>query len=390
MFTIRTLDNISTGGLERFPRAQFEVASEIEHPDAILLRSYIMHSFELPKTLKAVARAGAGYNNIPIDRCTERGIVVFNTPGANANSVKELVIAGMLLSSRGIVEGINWSRAIKEQDVAGTVEKGKKQFVGPEIAGKRLGVVGLGAVGVLVANDAASLGMDVSGYDPFISIESAWGLSRNIRRASHLDELLTEADYISLHIPLTEKTTGYINQDKFERMKRGVRILNFARGGLVDNGDLIKAMDQGLVARYVTDFPEDSLIRHKQVIPVPHLGASTPEAEVNCAVMAADQLVEFLKTGNVKNSVNFPSCDMALSGDYRIVIANKNIPNMVGQITTILAEDSINISDMLNRHRGDYAYNIIDVEGAVTEETLGKLKGINGVIMVRLIEYGKE
>ena len=387
MFTIRTLNNISPLGLECFPRGQFEVASEIAQPDAILLRSFDMHSLDLPLTLKAVARAGAGYNNIPIEKCTERGIVVFNTPGANANSVKELVIAGMLLSSRGIIEGINWSRSLDENDVAGAVEKGKKQFVGPEIAGKRLGVVGLGAVGVLVANDAASLGMDVSGYDPFISVESAWGLSRGVKRASHLDELIGEADYITLHLPLNEKTTGFFDRDKFSHMKHGVRILNFARGGLVNNDDLIVAMSKGIVAKYVTDFPDDKLIKHEQVIPVPHLGASTPEAEDNCAIMAATQLIEFLKTGNTRNSVNFPSCEMALSGDARIVIANENIPNMVGQITTILAEDRINISDMLNRHRGDFAYNIIDIEGRVSEETLTKLKAIQGVIMVRLVEY---
>lgn len=387
MFKIKTLNNISPLVLEQLPGAQFEVASEIEQPDAILLRSFDMHSLVFPATLKAVSRAGVGYNNIPVDKCTEAGVVVFNTPGANANSVKELVIAGMLLSSRGIIDGINWSRALRDENVAEAVETGKKQFVGPEIAGKKLGVVGLGAVGVLVANDATSLGMHVSGYDPFISIESAWGLSREVRRASHLGELLGEADYITLHLPLNEKTTDFFDRDKLYQMKRGVRILNFARGGLVNNDDLVAAMDKGIVEKYVTDFPDNHLIKHKNVIPVPHLGASTPEAEDNCAIMAANQLVEFLTTGNVRNSINFPSCEMALSGDARIVIANKNIPNMVGQITTILAEESINISDMLNRHRGDHAYNIIDIEGTASQETIKKLKAIEGVIMARLVEY---
>ena len=387
MYRIKTLNKIATVGLDRFSRDTFEVGSDIEHPDGILLRSYDMHSTPLPPTVTAIARAGAGYNNIPVGECTERGIVVFNTPGANANSVKELILAGLFLSSRKIVESVAWSRALKRDpdEIHEKIETGKSQFTGPEIAGKKLGIIGLGAIGVLVANDAATLGMEVTGFDPFISIESAWGLSRQIKRASLLDGLLANSDYLTLNIPLTEKTEGFLNREKFEHMKRGVKILNFARGGLVHTGDLVRAMENGIVDRYVTDFPEAELLGNEKVLPIPHLGASTPEAENNCAVMAADQLIDFLQSGNIRNSVNFPSCEMALSADTRIVIANKNIPNMVGQITTMLAEEKINISDMLNRHRENHAYNIIDVENAISQETISRLSAIDGVVMVRMV-----
>ena len=387
MFRIKTLNSISRLGLDRLDDRLFQVGDDVADPDGILLRSYDMTTDELPSSLKAVARAGAGVNNIPVERCTESGIVVFNTPGANANSVKELVLAGMFLSSRKIVESVIWVRSLagSGENVPRMVEIGKKQFIGPEIAGKTLGVVGLGAVGVLVANDAVNIGMKVIGYDPFISIESAWGLAREVRRAALLEELLAESDYITLHLPLSEKTKGFFDNDRFKQTKKGVRILNFARGGLVDNDDLLEAMRAGIVERYVTDFPDDQLAGHDKVIPIPHLGASTPEAEDNCAVMAADQLGEYLRTGNIKNSVNYPACDMALAAESRIVIANENIPNMVGQITTILAVEKINISDMLNRHLGDYAYNIIDIEGTVSGETIKKLEGIDGVVMVRKI-----
>ena len=387
MFRIKTLNSISRLGLDRLDDRLFQVGDDVADPDGILLRSYDMTTDELPSSLKAVARAGAGVNNIPVERCTESGIVVFNTPGANANSVKELVLAGMFLSSRKIVESVIWVRSLagSGENVPRMVEIGKKQFIGPEIAGKTLGVVGLGAVGVLVANDAVNIGMKVIGYDPFISIESAWGLAREVRRAALLEELLAESDYITLHLPLSEKTKGFFDNDRFKQTKKGVRILNFARGGLVDNDDLLEAMRAGIVERYVTDFPDDQLAGHDKVIPIPHLGASTPEAEDNCAVMAADQLGDYLRTGNIKNSVNYPACDMALAAESRIVIANENIPNMVGQITTILAVEKINISDMLNRHLGDYAYNIIDIEGTVSGETIKKLEGIDGVVMVRKI-----
>ena len=387
MFRIQTLNNLSAQGLERFGNKAFKVGEDSHDPDGILLRSYDMHGMELPTSLKAVARAGAGFNNIPVDECTKKGIVVFNTPGANANSVKELVLAGMLISSRKVVEGVLWARSLagKGESVPDLVEKGKKQFAGPEIAGKTLGVIGLGAVGVLVANDAVSIGMKVIGYDPFISIESAWGLSREIRRAEKIEVLLANADYITLHLPLSDKTKGFLGHKEFRALKKGARILNFARGQLVDTQELLRAMENGAVERYVSEFPEDALVGHERVIPIPHLGASTPEAEDNCAVMAADQLIEFLQTGNVKNSVNFPTCVMAMNSDSRIVIANENIPNMVGQITTILAEDKINIADMLNRHLGDHAYNIIDIEGDVSERTITRLREIEGVTMVRCI-----
>ncbi len=387
MFRIRTLDSLSAIGIEKLDSKNFEVGDTINDPDGILLRSYDMHGMELFSNLKGVARAGAGVNNIPIEACTERGIVVFNTPGANANSVKELVLAGMLLSSRKIVEGIAWARSLAGSggEVPKLIEKGKKEFVGPEITGKTLGVIGLGAIGVLVANDAVGVGMKVIGHDPFISIESAWGLSRGVKRAAMLEELLTQSDYITLHLPLSEKTEHYLSADQFRHMKRSVRILNFARGGLVSNADLIKAICDGVVERYVTDFPDEELVGNEKVIPIPHLGASTPEAEDNCAVMAVDQLTSFLKTGNIRNSVNFPLCDMAMTGEARIVIANANIPNMVGQITTILAEEKINISDMLNRHLGGYAYNSVDIEGAVSPATISRLRQIEGVAMVRAI-----
>ncbi len=385
MYRIKTLNKIASIGLDRFPRALFDVASELDDPDGILVRSADMHEVEIPGSVKAIARAGAGTNNIPVQRCTERGIVVFNTPGANANSVKELVIASLFLSSRRIIEGVSWVRSLSG-DVAEQVEKEKSRFKGPEIRGKKIGVIGLGAVGVLVANAAAALGMQVVGYDPFISVESAWGLSREVRRASHIDPLISDVDYITLHLPLNDRTKGFINAEKLRRMKPGVRILNFARGGLVDTKAIIDAIESGTVERYVTDFPEPELVANEKVLPVPHLGASTPEAEDNCAVMAVDQMIEYLTTGNIRNSVNFPACEMSMAGTRRIIIANRNIPNMVGQITTILARDQINISDMINRHRGDYAYNIIDVDGEVPADTASRLASIEGVVMARVLD----
>ncbi len=391
MYRIKTYNKIADAGLQRFRDGLFEVDSEADDPDAILLRSRDLHEEKLPDSLKAVARAGAGVNNIPVERCTDRGIVVFNTPGANANSVKELVIASLFLSSRRIVEGALWVReAAGGGNIDEAVEKEKSIFKGPEIRGKKLGVIGLGAIGALVANDASSLGMEVIGYDPFISISSAWGLSRNVGRAGRLDELLSESDYITLHLPQNDQTAGFLDAKKFSFMKRGVRLLNFARGGLVDTDALTKALEDGTVERYVTDFPEDAFAQHPNVIPVPHLGASTPEAEENCAIMAADQLIDFLENGNIRNSVNFPSCEMPFAADIRLIVANRNIPNMVGQITTILAEDGINISDMLNRHLGDYAYNILDLEKPPGSEAKSKLSRIEGVVMMRVIEKDDE
>jgi D-3-phosphoglycerate dehydrogenase len=387
MYRIQTLNKIAAKGLEVFPRNEYEIASEFSHPDAILVRSAPLHEMEFPATLQAIARAGAGTNNVPVARCTKAGIVVFNTPGANANSVKEMVLAGLLLSSRRIFDGILWARSLvgMGEKIPGLVEQEKSRFAGPELQGKTIGVIGLGAIGVLVANVAASLGMRVIGYDPFISVESAWHLSREVQRAEGLESLLRQCDYLSIHTPLTDKTRGLLNTERFGFMKPGMRVMNFARGGLVNNDDLIKALRSGQVACYVTDFPEENLLAEPNVIAVPHLGASTPESEENCAVMAANQIKTFLETGNIRHSVNFPDCVMERSRRKRLIIANMNIPNMVGQITTVLAEGKINIADLLNRHKDELAYNIIDVDGDVTDELMKKLRNIDGVIMARKI-----
>jgi D-3-phosphoglycerate dehydrogenase / 2-oxoglutarate reductase len=387
MFKIQTLNKIAMIGLEGFSREQYEIASDILNPDAILVRSADMHNLQLTASVKAIGRAGAGVNNIPVEACSKRGIVVFNTPGANANGVKELVLAGLLMSSRRIVPGIEWARTLKGKgkEVGPLVEKGKNDFVGPEIKGKKLGVIGLGAIGVMVANDAVALGMDVAGYDPYISVEAAWGLSRTVRRATSLDQLLAQSDYITLHVPLMDQTKGMLKADKFALMKKGVRIINLARGGLVKNADLLEALKAGTVGCYVTDFPDDDLLDVLGVIAIPHLGASTPEAEDNCAVMAVEQVRDFLENGNIKNSVNFPACALPAMGRNRIIVANANVPNMVGQITTVLAGDKINIADMMNKSAGDFAYNIIDIDGQVSEAQVEKLRKIEGVVMVRLI-----
>ena len=387
MFKIQTLNKIASIGLDELPKDSFQVGTEVSSPEAILVRSADMHAMEFPSSLLAIARAGAGVNNIPVDKCSKQGIVVFNTPGANANGVKELVIAGLLMSSRRIVDGVEWARTLKGKgkEVGPLVEKGKNNYVGPEIKGKKLGIVGLGAIGVMVANDAVALGMDVLGFDPYISVEAAWGLARNVRRATSLDMLLSQADYITLHIPLLDATKGILGKEKFALMKKGVRIINLARGGLVKTSDLKEALASGTVACYVTDFPEDDLLDEKNVLPIPHLGASTPEAEDNCAVMAAQQTRAYLEQGNVKNSVNFPTCEMPYLGRTRLVVGNRNIPNMVGQITTTLAADKINIADMMNKSAGDLAYNIIDIDGEVSPEQLDRIRKIDGVLMARLI-----
>jgi len=387
MFKIQTLNKISPVGLEYFPRGNYEVASEILHPDAILVRSHNINDTDLPESLKVIARAGAGINNVPVERCSEMGIVVFNTPGANANSVKEITLAGLFISSRKIISGIKWTKTLEGRgdQVPALVEKEKHRFAGPEIKGKKLGVIGLGAVGVSVSNDAASLGMEVTGYDPFISVESAWDLSRHIIRAAGFDSLLASADYITLHVPLTEETKGMINKDRFARMKKGVRILNFARGELVNQKDLKAAIEKGIVSVYVTDFPDEELLEMENVITIPHLGASTPEAEDNCAVMAVKQICNYLEKGNIINSVNFPTCQMDILRKKRIIIANKNIPRMVGQITAILASEGINIADMLNKSKGDLAYNIIDIDNEISNESIQKIRRIEGVTTVRVI-----
>ena len=388
MFKLQTLNKISPVGLDVFDKAKYEISTEVNDPDAIIVRSANMLDMEFSSNLKAIARAGAGVNNIPIDKCTEKGIVVFNTPGANANAVKELVIAGLLISSRKIFKGIQWAQSLKGNgsEVEKMVEKGKSQFEGPEIKGKRLGVIGLGAIGVMVANDALSLGMDVIGFDPYISISAAWELSSNVHRASSLEELVSTSDYITIHVPFMESTKNMINKDMFSIMKKGVRLLNFARGGLVNNKDLLEAIDNGTISCYVTDFPSDELLGIENIITIPHLGASTPESEENCALMAAMQLRDFLEKGHIKNSVNFPDSELARSGDTRVLVAHDNIPNMFGQITSLIASYKINIGDMLSRHKNKIGYTILDIEGSMPEETVKGLKAINGVRMVRVIE----
>ena len=390
MFKIQTLNKISAEGLANFPRDDYEIASEILNPDAILLRSADMHSMELPASVKAVARAGAGVNNIPIPAMTEKGVVVFNTPGANANAVKELVIAALLFSSRPVHKAAEWAKTLagKGDEIPDLAEKGKSQFVGPEIKGKTLGVIGLGAIGAMVANTAIELGMDVIGYDPYISVDAAWSLSRAVHKAESLESLLSKSDYVSLHIPQTNDTKGFINTDRINMMKKGVRLLNFARGGLVVNKDVIAAIEAGKIAQYITDFTDEELLANDKVICLPHLGASTPEAEDNCAFMAVKQLKDFLERGNIVNSVNFPKTYLDAqipAGGTRLCIANKNVPNMVGQISTILADAKLNIEGMVNQNRADLAYNLIDVSCPVTDDVVAKLKSIEGVINVRCI-----
>ncbi|MDR2029187.1 MAG: phosphoglycerate dehydrogenase [Treponema sp.] len=388
MFRIRTMNKISPLGLDLFPRDRYEVASEIPNPDAILVRSADLHNVEIPETVMAIARAGAGVNNIPIPLCSDRGIVVFNTPGGNANAVKELAIASLLIASRNILGGVAWGASIadKADEVPELVEKGKSQFEGPELRGKTLGVVGLGAIGVMVANDAVALGMTVIGYDPYISVDAAWNLSRSVERADTLEGLLSRADYISLHLPLSETTKGLLNAEKIRFMKKGARVVNLARGGLVNEADIIAALNAEKLSAYVTDFPTAELLACKKTICIPHLGASTPEAEDNCAVMAVQQLMDYLESGGIKNSVNYPRCRLDQREPYRLLVVNRNIPNMVGQITTILAELGINITDLINHHRDEYAYNIIDTEQRIPGEVLTRLREVDGIIRVRTIE----
>ncbi len=388
MFKIQTLNAIDPEGLSLFPLSSYEIASELPNPDAIVLRSHKMHDMELPPSLKAVARAGAGVNNIPIDKCTERGIVVFNTPGANANGVKEMVIAGLMLASRDIIDGAIWVKSLtdKGDKIPALIEKGKKNFVGQEIKGKTLAVIGLGAIGVLVANAAKSLGMEVVGYDPYISVDQALKLSNRVNLVKGIEVLLSQADYVTLNIPLTPETKGYINKDKLSMMKNNVRILNFARGGLVDIPDLKKAIASGKVAKYITDFPDEEILKLDNTIAIPHLAASTNESETNCAVMAIKQVKDYLENGNITNSVNFPTAIMERHDGCRILIANRNIPNMVGQISSILASESINIDSMLNRKYNGNAYNIIDITRKTLDPSITKkLKEIDGVTMVRVL-----
>lgn len=386
MFKVRTFNTISSHGLDRFSTTDYVVGENVAEPDAILLRSRSLHGITFPNSVLAIARCGAGVNNIPIETCSDQGIVVFNTPGANANSVKELVICGMLLASRRIVDGINWARSLKDGDVATAVEKGKKNFKGPEIMGKTLGVVGLGAIGVAVANAANALGMRTLGYDPFISVSSAWGLSREVTRATGLGEIIQSADYITLHVPLNEKTRDLINASHFARMKTGVRLLNFARGPLVNEEALFQALDKGTCACYVTDFVDAQLAQHPKVIPVPHLGASTSEAEDNCAVMAAEQICSYLEHGTVKNSVNFPEVTLPPRPDgHRIQVVNRNEPRMISQLATVLAGSGLNIDNLVNKGRGALAYNVIDIGSPISSSVFDQLAAIDGVVRARVI-----
>lgn len=386
MYKIDLLNNISEKGLGLFTE-NYEYRAGISDPDGIMVRSKEMKDMSLPASVKAIARAGAGVNNIPIDKCSERGIVVFNTPGANANGVKELVVLGMLLASRKVNEGIAWAKGLvgEGDKVPDLIEKGKSKFGGTEILGKKLGVVGLGAIGTMVANTAESLGMEVWGYDPFMSIEAAWRLSRTTKRASSMDKLFAECDFISLHAPLNKDTRGYINVDKFSVMKKGAVLLNFARRELVNTPDLQKAIADGIVSCYVTDFPDEELIKMDKCIAIPHLGASTEESEENCAIMAAMQLMDFLENGNIKNSVNFPESYLDRSGNQRLIISNNNSPGMIEKITHLLADSKLNISDMLNKSKGAIAYNIIDIDDTVSDGLLKKIGSLEGIIAVRVL-----
>ena len=385
MTKILTLNKIAAIGLNQLDKAVYDIADNHENPEAILLRSASMHDMELPATLKAVGRAGAGVNNIPIDKCTEKGIVVFNTPGANANAVKELAICGLLLSSRKVVDGINWAQTLSGDDVGKQVEKGKAAFVGPEISGKKLGIIGLGAIGVLLANSAAGLGMEVAGFDPYISVDAAWGLSARVKKAASLKEIYETCDYISIHVPLNSETKGMFNSEVFEQTKKGVRILNFARAELVDQAALLKALEDGTVSCYVTDFLTEGVLRHKNIIPIPHLGASTPESEDNCAQMAVYEIKEYLEKGNIINSVNFPACVLDRAAGERVCIIHENIPNMLGQISSLFAGENINIVDMISKSRGNVAYTVVDVE-ASANSVAEKIKGIKEIISVRVIK----
>ena len=386
MFKIKTLNKISQKGLKRLSPESYIYADDIENPDAVLVRSASMHDAVMGDNLLAIARAGAGVNNIPVETCGEKGIVVFNTPGANANAVKELVLAGLFLSSRKIVAGIEWSRTLKGgDDVKKAVEKGKGAFAGPEISGKKLGVIGLGAIGANVANCAVALGMEVYGYDPFMSVDTAWHLSSSIKHALDIKEIFAECDYITLHVPLNDSTRNTVCADTLAVMKDGVRILNFARGELVNSADIISALESGKVASYVTDFPSDELLGVDGIIAIPHLGASTPESEDNCARMAVRQLKDYLENGNIVNSVNLPSVSALRSSACRICLIHRNIPNMLTQISGIVSAENVNIDNMLNKSRGELAYTMIDVPAA-GDSVIEKLTGIDGMIKVRVIK----
>ncbi len=387
MYKILTLNKISENGLKKFPET-YTYSSEEANPDAILVRSASMHEMEFDANTKAIARAGAGVNNIPLDRCSEKGIVVFNTPGANANAVKELVLCAMLMSSRKIVSALDWVKTLKGNgaEVSKMVEKGKSAFAGPEIKGKKLGVIGLGAIGVLVANAADALGMEVYGYDPYLSVDAAWSLSRTIHHAASQDEIFKNCDYITLHVPLTPDTKEVICKKNIDMMKDNVRIMNFARGDLVKNEDLLEALNNSKVAAYATDFASDELIGAPGVIILPHLGASTPESEDNCAVMAVAEIRDFLENGNITHSVNMPDVAVPRTGRTRITIIHKNVPNVISKITTTVADENINIDNMVNKSRGEYAYTMLDTDTDVSEEAIAAITQLEETVKVRVIK----
>lgn len=386
MYDILTLNKIAKCGIDAFDQAKYTVADAVENPDAIMVRSAAMHDMQFGNKLLAIARAGAGVNNIPVDRCAEEGIVVFNTPGANANAVKELVIAGLLLSSRKVTDAIDWVSTLKgQEDIGKKVEKGKSNFAGPEISGKTLGVIGLGAIGVLVANAAMSLGMKVIGYDPFLSVKAALSLKPGVKTVTDVNDLYATSDYITIHVPYNADTKGTICEKSIAVMKDGVRILNFARGELADTAAVLAAVESGKIACYITDFPSDELIGVKNVICVPHLGASTPESEDNCAVMAASELIDYIENGNIRNSVNFPNAEMNAAGT-KICVLHKNVPAVISEITTILGKASINIDNMINASKKDYAYTLIDAAGDISEDIAAKLSAAENVIKVRVIK----
>lgn len=385
MYKIQTLNNISPAGLERLPKESYSVADDVDQPDAILLRSYNMHSMELPETVKAIGRAGAGVNNIPVDAMSALGVPVFNAPGANANAVKELVVAGMLLAARNICQSWDFSRNLtgSDEEIHKQVEAGKKNFGGFELPGRTLGVIGLGAIGIKVANVALKLGMKVIGYDPDITVQSAWKLSSDVQKANTVEDLLSRVDFVTFHVPLVDATRSMINAERLKSMKDNVTILNFARNGIVDDEAVSAAIKAGKVNAYICDFPSNLLMQHERVITLPHLGASTKEAEDNCAIMVAEQVRDYLENGNILNSVNFPEVQMPRDGGYRLAVVNSNVPNMLGQISTALADAGLNIVDMLNKSRGSLAYTLVDVESAIPDATITAISAIDGVLSVR-------
>lgn len=384
MYTIKTINNISASGLAHFDD-QYHIDADATTEDGIIVRSAALHDMQFPKELKAIARAGAGVNNIPVERCSEEGIVVFNTPGANANAVKELVFCGLLMSARKIYEGITWAQSNdKDADVAKLVEKEKKNFAGSELLGKSIGVIGLGAIGIQVANLALKFGMKVYGYDPYISIDAAWNLSRSVQHAKTLDDIYRNCDYITVHVPLCDETKGFLNDEAIAKMKDGVHLLNFARGGLIDDTSVLANLQTGKVATYVTDFPTAQLLGVDNVITIPHLGASTDEAEENCVLKAVAEIKDFLENGNILNSVNFPNVTMDRSGVLRIALVHKNIPKMLAKIADTLSQGDVNIENMINKSKKDYAYTLVDVSDQVDEKVLADLNGIEGIIRVNL------